>query len=43
MRQLYDMQNGTRSGTAALMQQVVAKLNNDDMIAISAYVSNLKP
>ena len=43
MRQLYDMQNGTRSGTAALMQQVVAKLNNDDMIAISAYVANLKP
>jgi cytochrome c553 len=43
MRQLYDIQNGTRSGTAALMKQVVAKLDNDDMVAISAYVASREP
>jgi cytochrome c553 len=40
MRQLYDIQNGTRSGSAELMKQVVAKLTNDDMIAIAAYVGS---
>jgi cytochrome c553 len=43
MRQLYDIQNGTRSGSAALMKQVVEKLNNDDMVAIVAYVASRQP
>jgi cytochrome c553 len=43
MRQLYDIQNGTRSGSAALMKQVVDKLNNDDMVAIVAYVASRQP
>lgn len=43
MRQLYDIQNGTRSGSAALMKQVVDKLDNDDMIAIVAYVASRQP
>jgi cytochrome c553 len=43
MRQLYDIQNGTRSGSAALMKQVVAKLDNDDMVAIVAYVASREP
>jgi cytochrome c553 len=41
MRQLYDMKTGTRSGSAQLMAQVVANLELDDMIAITAYVANL--
>lgn len=43
MRQLYDIQNGTRSGSAQLMKQVVAKLDNDDMVAIVAYVASREP
>jgi cytochrome c553 len=43
VRQLYDMQNGKRTGSAELMKQVVAKLSNDDMIAIAAYVATLNP
>jgi cytochrome c553 len=43
VRQLYDMQNGKRTGSAELMKQVVAKLNSDEMIAIAAYVATLKP
>src|SRR5262249_38225340 len=44
VRQLWNMQNGERVGTsAALMQQVVEKLNNDDMLAIAAYVASLAP
>ena len=44
VRQLWNMQNGERIGTsAALMQQVVEKLNNDDMLAIAAYVASLTP
>jgi cytochrome c553 len=43
MRQLYDIQKGTRSGSATLMKQVVAKLDNDDMIAIAAYVASRTP
>ena len=42
MRQLFDIQNGTR-GNAPLMKQVVAKLDNDDMVAISAYVASREP
>ena len=38
------MQNGERIGTsAALMQQIVEKLNNDDMLTIAAYVASLTP
>jgi cytochrome c553 len=41
VRQLYDIQQGTRKGTwSPLMTQVVAKLTEDDMIAIAAYVSS---
>ena len=37
VRQLYDMQKGTRNGAgAALMGAAVANLNEDDMIAIAA-------
>ena len=40
-RQLYDMQNGFRTGVwTELMKPVVAKLTPDDMIAIVAYVSS---
>jgi cytochrome c553 len=42
-RQLYDIKNGTRSGSTALMQQVVAKLELEDMVAISAYVASKAP
>ncbi|OFW00755.1 MAG: hypothetical protein A3I61_19560 [Acidobacteria bacterium RIFCSPLOWO2_02_FULL_68_18] len=37
-RQLYDFQAGTRE--SALMQPVVAKLTEDDIIAIAAYVAS---
>jgi cytochrome c553 len=44
MRQLYDVQNGTRTGAStALMKIVVANLTNDDMLALSAYISSLEP
>jgi len=43
-RQLNDIQNGARSGNnSALMRQVVAKLNLDDMVSIVAYLGTLKP
>jgi len=43
-RQLYDIQHGTRTGNAvALMQPVVAKLTQDDMIALAAYMSSRTP
>ncbi len=43
-RQLCDIQHGTRKGTAvALMQPVVAKLNQDDMIALAAYMASRTP
>ncbi len=42
MRQLYDMQVGSRKGTwSPLMTQVVAKLSHDDMLAIVAYLASL--
>jgi cytochrome c553 len=44
VRQLWNMQNGERTGTsAALMKQVVDKLSNDDMLAIAAYAASLAP
>lgn len=44
VRQLYDLQNGTRAGLAAqAMQAPVAKLTPDDMVAIAAYTASLHP
>jgi len=41
VRQLYDMQHGSRRGLwAPLMKPVVEKLTQDDMIAIAAYVAS---
>jgi cytochrome c553 len=43
-RQLYDMKSGARSGPSSLqMQPLVKNLSVDDMIAIAAYASSLKP
>jgi cytochrome c553 len=43
-RQLYDIQHGARKGNAvALMQPVVAKLSQDDMIALAAYAASRNP
>jgi cytochrome c553 len=37
VRQLYDFQQGTRAGSsAALMKSAVAKLSQEDMIALAA-------
>jgi cytochrome c553 len=44
VRQLYDMQQGTRTGEwVELMKSVVAKLNNDDLLAIAAYTASRMP
>ncbi|HEY2529265.1 MAG TPA: c-type cytochrome [Xanthobacteraceae bacterium] len=44
VRQLYFFQNGDRSGAAeALMRNVVRRLTDDDMVAITAYVASLQP
>ena len=44
IRQMYDIKSGARSGALSLqMRKQVAKLGLDDMIAIAAYVSSLKP
>lgn len=43
-RQMFDFQSGHRHGKAAvLMKPIVMNLNNDDMLAISAYLASLKP
>jgi cytochrome c553 len=43
-RQLYDIRHGFRAGTMALlMKDVVAKLEEDDIIAISAYLAAQSP
>jgi cytochrome c553 len=43
-RQIYDIKLGTRHGAmAALMKPVVEHLSDDDVIAVVAYVSSLKP
>ena len=43
-RQLITMQNGTSAGAnAALMKRVVAKLSEDDIISLSAYLGSLPP
>jgi cytochrome c553 len=44
VRQLYDMQVGTRKGVwTSLMKPVVDKLTAEDLVAIGAYTSSLKP
>jgi cytochrome c553 len=41
VRQLYDLQTGTRKGSlSAAMQPVVANLTTDDMVAIAAYLTS---
>jgi cytochrome c553 len=43
-RQMYDMQTGARHGLwSPLMKEVVAKLTDDDMMALAAYVTSLPP
>jgi cytochrome c553 len=43
VRQLFDMQNGSRNGTwTSLMKPVVEKLTIEDMIEITAYLSSRK-
>ena len=43
-RQLYYFKDGIRAGSmSALMKGVVAKLNQDDMLAIASYVASLPP
>ena len=44
VRQLFDIQSGARAGALSLqMRRQVAKLSIDDMIAVAAFVSSLKP
>jgi cytochrome c553 len=44
VRQLYDMQQGTRKGEwTDLMKPVVANLSDQDMLAIAAYTASLAP
>jgi len=44
VRQLFDMKSGARSGALSLqMRRQVLKLSIDDMIAMAAFVSSLKP
>ncbi len=44
VRQMYDMQAGTRKGTwTELMKPVVAKLTEDDMVEIAAYTASRRP
>jgi cytochrome c553 len=44
VRQLYDFQRGARAGSAsALMKPTVAKLAQEDMISLAAYIASLEP
>ena len=44
VRQMWDMQQGTRNGPQAqLMKLVVANLTPEDLVAIAAYVSSRPP
>jgi cytochrome c553 len=44
VRQLWDIQQGTRNGASAqLMKLVVARLTPEDLVAIAAYVSSRLP
>jgi cytochrome c553 len=43
-RQLIDIQRGARDGSnTQLMKPVVSKLNDEDIVAITAYLASLKP
>jgi len=43
-RQLWDMQHGARNGPwTQLMKPVVAKLTEEDLVSITAYLASLKP
>jgi cytochrome c553 len=43
-RQLMDIKSGSRTGAwITLMQQVVAKLDQDDIIALAAYAASRQP
>jgi cytochrome c553 len=42
-RQLFDIKNGKRAGSADPMKMVVEKLTMDDLISIASYVASLKP
>jgi cytochrome c553 len=44
VRQMYDMQAGSRNGVwTPLMKKVVSGLSDDDMLEIAAYTASLKP
>jgi cytochrome c553 len=44
VRQLYDIKSGARAGAgSALMKPVVARMSEDDMVAIAAYLASLAP
>ena len=44
VRQLYDIQNGTRMGPwTPLMKEVVARLAPDDIVAVAAYLASRTP
>jgi cytochrome c553 len=44
VRQLYDMQQGTRNGQwTELMKPVVSKLSQEDMLDIAAYTASCRP
>lgn len=44
VRQLYDFQTGARSGGSSMvMEPVVEGMDNDDMIALAAYLATLEP
>jgi len=44
VRQLYDMQHGTRNGQwTELMKGVVAHLTEEDLVALAAYTSSMAP
>lgn len=44
VRQMYDMQQGTRKGTwTGLMKPVVANLSQDDLLNLAAYVASKTP
>jgi cytochrome c553 len=43
-RQLYDFKSGTRDGkNAAAMRPVVAKLSDEDIVNLTAYIASLQP
>ena len=44
VRQIYDMQRGTRNGASAqLMKLAIASLTTEDIVAIAAYVASVPP